>query len=133
MRVQAAGTLRERCRHNFVYLENLIVANETRRDEEQALMDIYSCFPIKDLEVPLYYLGCRITRDRDASTLDVDHAKFVQAVAQRSGITKTSAIHPGQEERPSPRRNGDRKTLKPTRCDIYPTGKLSEPPCGRQL
>ena len=53
-----------------VYVDDLLVASATKRDEEQALRDLHSCFPIKDLEEASYYLGCHITRDRDAGTLN---------------------------------------------------------------
>ena len=68
------------------------MASATKRDEEQALRDLHSCFPIKDLGEASYYLGCHITRDRDAGTLKFDQHRYVQAVAERFGITKTSAI-----------------------------------------
>ena len=55
-----------------VYVDVLLVASETKRDEEQAINDLRSCFPIKDLEEAGFYLGCRITRDRDAGTLKLD-------------------------------------------------------------
>ena len=32
-----------------VYVDDLLVASETKRDEEQATKDLRSCFPIKDL------------------------------------------------------------------------------------
>ena len=32
-----------------VYVEDLLVARKTKRDEEQAIDDLRSCFPIKDL------------------------------------------------------------------------------------
>ena len=31
-----------------VYVDDLLVASETKRDEEQAINDLRSCFPIKD-------------------------------------------------------------------------------------
>ncbi|CAN0376298.1 unnamed protein product, partial [Ascophyllum nodosum] len=52
-----------------VYVDDLLVASETKRDEEQGINDLRSCFPIKDLGEAGYYLGCHITRDRDAGTL----------------------------------------------------------------
>ena len=55
-----------------VYVDDLLVASETKRDEEQAMKDLRSCFPIKDLGEAELYLGCHITRDRDAGTLKLD-------------------------------------------------------------
>ena len=48
-----------------VYVDDPLVASETKRDEEQAINDPPSCFPIKDLGEAGFYLGCHITRDRD--------------------------------------------------------------------
>ena len=47
-----------------VYVDALLVASETKRDEKQAINDLRSCFPIKDLGEAGFYLGCHITRDR---------------------------------------------------------------------
>ena len=55
-----------------VYVDDLLVASETKRDEEQAINDLRSCFPIKDLGEAGFYLGCHITRDRDAGKLKLD-------------------------------------------------------------
>ena len=33
-----------------VYVDDLLVASETKRDDEQATKDLRPCFPIKDLE-----------------------------------------------------------------------------------
>ena len=54
------------------YVDDLVVASETQRDDEQAMKDLRSCFPIKDLGGAGLYLGCHITRDRDAETLELD-------------------------------------------------------------
>ena len=55
-----------------VYVENLLVASATKCDEEQAINDLRSCFPTKDLGEAGFYLGCHITRDQDAGTLKFD-------------------------------------------------------------
>ena len=55
-----------------VYVDNLLVASKTKRDEEQAINDLRSWFSIKDLVEAGLYLGCHITRDRDAGTLKFD-------------------------------------------------------------
>jgi len=55
-----------------VYVDDLLVASATKRDEEQALEDLHSCFPIKDLGELAYYLGYNITRDRGTGTLKAD-------------------------------------------------------------
>lgn len=65
----------------------------TKRDEEQALKDLYS-FPTKELLEPSYHLECHITRDRKAGTLKFDHCQYVQAVpvrTRREPLSKTDS------------------------------------------
>ena len=51
-----------------------------------------SCFPIKDLGEAGFYLGCHITRDRDAGTLKLDQHRYVRTVADTTTqVTATSA------------------------------------------
>lgn len=69
-----------------VYVDDLLAASATKPDEEQALRDRHSRFPIKDLGEPPHYVGCRITWDRDTGTLRVNHYQYVQAVTERFGI-----------------------------------------------
>ena len=59
-----------------VYVDDLLVASETKRDEEQAINDLRSCFSIKDLGKAGLYLGCHIPRDRDAGTLKFDQHHY---------------------------------------------------------
>ena len=75
-----------------VYVDDLLVASATKHDEEQAVRDLRSCFSIKDLGEASYYLGCHITRDRNAGTLKFDQRQYIRTVAERFGVTKTSAI-----------------------------------------
>ena len=44
------------------------------------------------MEEPAHYLGYNITRDRGTGTLKIDQLQYVQGIAKRFGITKTSAI-----------------------------------------
>ena len=74
----------------MVYVDDLLVANETKRDEEQATKDLRSCFPIKDLGEAGLYLGCHITRNRDAGTLKLDQHRYVWTVASKFNAEKTS-------------------------------------------
>ena len=47
-----------------VYVDGLLVASETKRDEEQAINDLRSCFSIKDLgEAGLYHLADSALRE----------------------------------------------------------------------
>ena len=73
-----------------VYVDDLLVASETKRDEEQALNNLRYCFPIKDLGEAGFYLGCHITRDRDAGTLKFGHHHYVRTMASEFSIEKTS-------------------------------------------
>ena len=72
-----------------VYVEDLLVASETKRDEEQETEDLRSCFPIKDLGEAGFYFGCHITRDRDAGTLKLDQHRYARTVASKFNVEKT--------------------------------------------
>ena len=65
-------------------------AGGERNDEEQAMSDLRSCFPIKDLGEAGFYLGCHITRDRDAEALKLDQHRYVRVVASKFRVQKTS-------------------------------------------
>ena len=73
-----------------VYVDDLLVASETKRDEEQTMKDLRSCFPIKDLGDAGFYLGCHTTRDRNAGTLKLDQHRYVRTVASKFNVKKTS-------------------------------------------
>ena len=51
-----------------------------------------SCFKIKDLGEAEFYLGCHITRNREASRLTFDPHIYAENVAKRFNVTKTSMI-----------------------------------------
>ena len=73
-----------------VYVDDLLVASERKLDEEQAMKDLRYCFPIKDLGEAGFYLGCHMTRDRDAGTLKLDQYRDVRIVALKFNVEKTS-------------------------------------------
>ena len=73
-----------------VYVDDLLVACETKRDEEQVISDPRSFFPIKDLGETGFYLGCHITRDRDAGTLKFDQQHYVRTMGSKFSVEKTS-------------------------------------------
>ena len=75
-----------------VYVDDLLMLSETKQDEHQALEDLRSIFPIKDLGEISYYPGCHITRDRKARTVMFDQQRYAQTIAERFGIWKTSVI-----------------------------------------
>ena len=64
-------------------------AREKKRDEEQAKNDLRSCFPIKDLREAGFYLGCHITRNRDAGTLKFDQYHYIRTMASKFSVEKT--------------------------------------------
>ena len=89
-----------------VYVYDLLVLSETKQDEHQTLEDLRSSFPIKDLGVVLYYLGCHITGDRQARTVMFDQQRYAQAVTERFEIRKTSVIPAPAGKAPLSEANG---------------------------
>ena len=89
-----------------VYVDDLLVLSETKQDELQALEGLRSSYPIKDLREISYYLGCHITRDRKARTVMFDQQRYVQAVAERFEIWKTSVIPVSTGKTPLSKANG---------------------------
>ena len=73
-----------------VYVDDLLVASKMKRDKEQAINELRSCFPTKDLEEAVFYLGCHITRDRDAGTLKIDQNRYVRTTASNFNVEETS-------------------------------------------
>ena len=61
-----------------VYVDDLLVLCETKKDEHQALDDLRSSLPIEDLGKISYYLGCHIARDRKATTVMFDQQRYAQ-------------------------------------------------------
>ena len=73
-----------------VCVDDLLVASETKRDEKQAINYLRSRFPIKNLEEAGFYLGCHITRDRDAGTLKFDQHHYARTMASKFSLEKTN-------------------------------------------
>ena len=74
----------------IVVYDDLLGVSETKRDEEQAMKDLLSCFPSKDLGKAGFYLECHITLDRDARMLKLDQYCYVRTVASKYNVEKTS-------------------------------------------
>ena len=91
-----------------VYVDDLLVASKTKRDEEQPINDVRSCFPIKDLGEAGLHLGCHITRDRDAGTLKLDQHRYVRTMASKFNVEKTSTTPEAGEQNPCSRMMPDR-------------------------
>ena len=65
-----------------VYVNNLLVISETKRDEEQALENLCASFPVKGLGEVLYYLRFHIIRDREVKRVTFDQHRWVQTVTE---------------------------------------------------
>ena len=100
----------------LIYFDDLLVASETQRDEEQAMKDLRFCFPIKDSREAGIYLGCHITRDRDAGTLKLDQHRYVRTVASKFHVEKTSTTPAAAGENPCPRTMPHRPRRRQTKC-----------------
>ena len=74
-----------------VYADDILLASTTKEEEGRTLSDLSSCFKIKDLEAE-FYLGCQITRNREARPLTFDQQIYAETVAKRFNVTKTSMI-----------------------------------------
>ena len=83
-----------------VYVDDSLVASETKRDEEQTINDLRSCFSIKDLGEAGFYLGCHIARDREAGTLKFDQHHCVRTMASKFNFEKTSTTPAAAGARP---------------------------------
>ena len=75
-----------------VYVDDLLLLSATKKDDQQALEDLRSSFPIKDMGEVSYYLGCHITRNRKARTVTFDQRRYAQIVVERFDIKKMSII-----------------------------------------
>ena len=86
-----------------LYVDDLLVASETKRDEEQAINDLRSCFSIKDLGEAGLYLGYHITRERDAGTLKFDQHQYVRIIASKITVEETSTTPAAAEAKSLPK------------------------------
>ena len=53
-------------------VDDILLASKTKENEGRTLSDLRLCFKIKDLGEAEFYLGCHITRNREAKTLTFD-------------------------------------------------------------
>lgn len=75
------------------YVDDVLLASESKEDEERTVSDPRLCFKIKDLdEAEFYLLGCQIKWDRKQRTLTFDQHVYAEAVAKRFNVRKTSII-----------------------------------------
>ena len=86
-----------------VYVDDLLVASETKRDEEQAINDLRSCFSIKGLGEAGLYLGCHITRDRDAGMLKLDQYHYIRTMVSKITVEETSTTPAATEAKQLPK------------------------------
>ena len=83
-----------------IYVDDLLVAGETKRVKEKAINDLRSCFPIKALGEAGFCLECHITRDRDAGTLKFDQHHYVRTMASKFNVEKTSTTPAAARAKP---------------------------------
>ena len=83
-----------------VYVNDLQVASEAKRNEQKTMNDLRSCFPTKDSGEAVFYLEYHITRDRDAGTLKFDQQHYVRAMASKFSVAKTSTTPAAAGEKP---------------------------------
>ena len=115
---------------NTVYVDDLLVASEMKRDEEQAINDLRSCFPIKDLGEAGFYLGCHTTRDRDARMLKFDQHLYVRTMASKFNVEKTSTTPAAAGEKPYPRTMPHRPRRRRKKCVSPLTRRCDGPSYG---
>ena len=99
-----------------VYVDDQLVASETKRDEEQAINNLRSCFLIKDLAEAGFYLGCRITRDSDAGTLKLDQHRHMWTAASKFNVVKTSTPPATAGAKPLPKDDAHRPRRRRKKC-----------------
>ena len=91
-----------------VYVDEILLASKTKEDEGRTLSDLSLCFKIKNLGEAEFYLGCHITRDREARALTFDQHIYVESVAKRLNDTKTSMIPKATGVKPLSTEDGPR-------------------------
>ena len=76
------------------------------------MSDLSSCFKNKDLGEAEFYLGCHITRNREATTLTFDQHIYAETVAKRFNVTKTSMIPMATGVKPLSKEDGPKNPPK---------------------
>ncbi|CAM9520770.1 unnamed protein product, partial [Ascophyllum nodosum] len=87
-----------------VYVDDILLASKTK--EGRTLSDLSSCFKVKDLGEAEFYLGCHITRNREARTLTFDQHIYAETVAKRFNVTKISMIRMATGVKPLSKEEG---------------------------
>ena len=106
-----------------VYVDDIMLASKTKEDEGRTLSDLSSCFKMKDLGEAEFYLGCHIPRNREARTLTFDQHIYVETVAKRFNVTKTSMIPMATGVKPLSKEDGPKKLEKGKKCVASHTGR----------
>ena len=106
-----------------VYMEDLLVANETKRDGEQVIHDLRSCFPIKDLGETGFYFECHILRDRNAGKLKLDQHRYVRTMVSKFNVEMTSTTPAAAGKNPCPRTMSLRPRRRRKKCVSPYTGR----------
>ena len=89
-----------------VHVDDILLASKTKEDERRTLLDLSSCFNIKDLGEAKFYLGYHITRNREDRTLTFDQHIYAETVAKRFHVTKTSTIPTATGVKPLSKKDG---------------------------
>jgi len=74
-----------------IHVDDLLVSSRTKEDEEEFVAELHKRFKMKDMGEAEFYMGCHISRNRQAKTLSLDQHVYVQTVADRFQVTKTSS------------------------------------------
>lgn len=69
---------------------DLFLVSATKGDEERALVDLQSNFPIKDLGQISHHLGCRVSRDRKVETVTIDQRQHANEMIKSFKIVERS-------------------------------------------
>ena len=103
-----------------VYVDDLLMASETKHDEEQAMKDQRSCYPMKDFKEARFYLGCHITRDRDATTLKLEQHRYARTVASNFNIEKTNTTPAAAGAKPLSKDDAPQTEVEPEEMRVTP-------------
>ncbi|CAN0097000.1 unnamed protein product [Ascophyllum nodosum] len=90
------------------YVDDILLASKTKDDEGRTLSDLSSCFKIKGLGEAEFYLGCHITRNREARTLTFDYRIYPETVEKQFNVTKTGMIPMTTGVKPLSKEDGPR-------------------------
>ena len=89
----------------MVYVDGLLVATVTKREDEQTMEAVRSYFANKGRGKAPYCLACHFTRGREVRTLKLEQHRYVQNAEERFGVKETSVISAPTEGKLFPNKN----------------------------